>query len=72
MQGDTTLMRHFFASSLGSVSWNGYSEKNGSKRSFLPETGAQTFWTESGRVSNAYSADNDKYKDQNEQHKSAE
>ena len=31
---------------------------------------AQTFWTEPGRVTTAYSAD--KYKDHNEQYKSAE
>ena len=57
---------------LARVHFNGMNiqQKNSSKRSFLPKIGAQTFWTETGRVATAYSAD--KYKDQNEENKSAE
>ena len=57
---------------LARVHFNGMNiqQKNSSKRSFLPKIGAQTFWTETGRVATAYSAD--KYKGPNEPNKSAE
>ena len=32
-------------------------QKDGSKRSFLVGIGAETFWTEPGRVSTAYTVD---------------
>ena len=47
-----------------------FAKKNQLRHHFMVSGIAQTFWTEPGRVATAYSAD--KYKDHNEQYKSAE
>ena len=47
-----------------------FCKQNGLRYHIMGGGGAQTFWTEPGRVATAYSAD--KYKEHNKQYKSAE